>query len=541
MEYAANSDSPRNYRVLFVDDEAIVREGISTRIDWGELGFDLVTCLENGEEALEYLRDENVDLVISDINMPRMDGLALSRRIYERFPRIRVILLTGYDEFEYAQEALNNHVRRFLLKPITADELSHVLSQTREELDQLRRSEQQQIALRERLVKSLPVMRERYFNSLVHGRMTPEQIRMSGEELEISLTKPFFQAVIVSVDDDWKEIEILELTDIAESLLGDGEYAFRTPENKIAVLFQGEREEMLDNSARMFADQLFKSSLVIRENRVLIGIGSVGEGLVSIQASFLSASTAVNYSRALGVNRIFSMSELQKRDRLSPEIFHKRLSSMTMSLQTGNHSETKREIDDLFALFGNHFIKPDELGFYIEQLYIRLQECVGELGSLTGSTASETGREDEGSGVIPPRVFTSVSDAESFVREAVDLYEQALENLRKSTLETRISRAVEIIEQRIGDKNFGLADICNELYLSVSQFSLIFKEGTGKTFLEYLTERRIEAAKKLLKSSDMKGYKIAEAVGFSDPRYFSIVFKKHCGMTAMQYRSSRSE
>jgi two-component system response regulator YesN len=123
----------------------------------------------------------------------------------------------------------------------------------------------------------------------------------------------------------------------------------------------------------------------------------------------------------------------------------------------------------------------------------------------------------------------------------VDLYEQALENLRKSTLETRISRAVEIIEQRIGDKNFGLADICNELYLSVSQFSLIFKEGTGKTFLEYLTERRIEAAKKLLKSSDMKGYKIAEAVGFSDPRYFSIVFKKHCGMTAMQYRSSRSE
>ena len=126
------------YRLILVDDEAIIREGISRVVPWGKNGFELAGLFEHGEKALDYLEKNPVDIVITDINMPRMDGLTLSRIIAERFPRIMVLLLSGYDDFEYAQEALKNQVRDFLLKPITADELQEILARVRAELNQNR-------------------------------------------------------------------------------------------------------------------------------------------------------------------------------------------------------------------------------------------------------------------------------------------------------------------------------------------------------------------------------------------------------------------
>ena len=106
---------------------------------------------------------------------------------------------------------------------------------------------------------------------------------------------------------------------------------------------------------------------------------------------------------------------------------------------------------------------------------------------------------------------------------------------------SRIDRAKAIISKRFCENRFSLQDICDELYLSTSQFSLLFKEGTGQTFVEYLTACRVEEAKKLLLSTDLKGYEVAEQVGYADPRYFTIIFKKQTGMTAMEYRRSRKE
>ncbi|MCK5672783.1 MAG: response regulator, partial [Spirochaetales bacterium] len=122
------------YKLIFVDDEAIVRDGISSCIPWGQNSFELAGLFEHGLQALDYMENNHVDVVISDINMPRMDGLSLSRKIEEKYPDVMVLLLTGYDEFEYAQEAIKSKVREFLLKPITADELSVVLTRLEGEL-----------------------------------------------------------------------------------------------------------------------------------------------------------------------------------------------------------------------------------------------------------------------------------------------------------------------------------------------------------------------------------------------------------------------
>ena len=134
-----------------------------------------------------------------------------------------------------------------------------------------------------------------------------------------------------------------------------------------------------------------------------------------------------------------------------------------------------------------------------------------------------------------------MDQAREYFSRLLDLIEDRIEEHRNSAFRSRIDKAKQIIEEKKGDSNFSLQEICNDVFLSVSQFSMLFKEGTGKTFIEYLTMCRIGEAKKLLKTTDLKSYEIAEKTGFKDPRYFSIIFKKNIGLTPMEYRRSLGE
>ena len=159
------------YRMILVDDEAIIREGISSCVPWEDNGFFLAGVFEHGQQALEYIEQNPVDVVLSDINMPRMNGLELSRILGERFPEITVILLTGYDDFEYAQEAVRNQVREFLLKPITQNELSKVISTIKEELDIRKENKKAHEILLAKLEQSFPLLKERFLCRIISGML----------------------------------------------------------------------------------------------------------------------------------------------------------------------------------------------------------------------------------------------------------------------------------------------------------------------------------------------------------------------------------
>ena len=167
------------YKLIFVDDEDIVREGITSRIPWGENGFKLAGVFGDGRAALDFVQENEVDVILSDISMPRMDGLTLSREIADSHPRIQVLLLTGFEEFEYAQEAVHHRVKEFLLKPITAEELGNVLERTKGELDRLRYVEGEQERLRDLLDRSLPLLRERFFYSLASGSASSRRVKLN--------------------------------------------------------------------------------------------------------------------------------------------------------------------------------------------------------------------------------------------------------------------------------------------------------------------------------------------------------------------------
>ena len=188
------------YRVLLVDDEEDIRVGISRKMNWAELGFVLVGEAENGQEALELAEALEPDVVLTDIKMPFMDGLELCRILSGRLPASKFVVFSGFDEFEYAKQAIRMNVFEYILKPISAAELSGVLQRLKEQLDTERTERQSTEAFRRRYEESLPVLRELFYTHLLEGRVPPEQAAERAARLELDFTGKTWAAALAHID-----------------------------------------------------------------------------------------------------------------------------------------------------------------------------------------------------------------------------------------------------------------------------------------------------------------------------------------------------
>lgn len=199
------------YRVLLADDEEEIRTGISRKIDWASLGFALVGEAGNGEEALELAEQLRPDVVLTDIKMPFLDGLELCRRLRVSLPGARLVVFSGFDDFEYARQAMSMGVSEYILKPINAPELRQVLEKLREQLDRQRLERRDMETLRRRYEESLPVLRELFYTRLLSGQLRPEQVQDRAARYEIDLPQGLWTAALVHVDGPGDEGERDEL------------------------------------------------------------------------------------------------------------------------------------------------------------------------------------------------------------------------------------------------------------------------------------------------------------------------------------------
>ena len=165
------------YSILLADDEEEVRKGIIKKIDWENLGFQVVGDAENGEEALEKIEQLKPYVVMTDIRMPYMDGLTLSKRIRQKYPSTKILIFSGYDDFEYAQQAIKLNVTEYILKPVNVEELTEILNRVRDNLDEEIEQRRNVRRLRESYQNSLPILREIFLNDLVKGNVPEGEVR----------------------------------------------------------------------------------------------------------------------------------------------------------------------------------------------------------------------------------------------------------------------------------------------------------------------------------------------------------------------------
>nr|WP_306220220.1 response regulator [Cohnella sp. WQ 127256] len=530
--------------MLIVDDEALVREAIKEQMNWEQLGFECIGDCEDGQEALEYIKRETPDVVLTDIGMPFMNGLELTRELSISYPSVKVIILTGYDDFDYAQQALKLQAVDYILKPITAAELETIVRKMAQELDHERSQIQDYEQLKRQLAESLPQLKERFLERLVSSPMTVKQIKESCSYFQIEWNGPYLMELAIDVDEfEWhlpstlfdQELIQFAVYNIAQEITAryTGAAIFRDRENRVLVLISGEVTEELYELSVILAEEIHSAAASYLPIKLSIGIGHACLLTENVSIVHQSALSALDYRYVIGMNEIIHIADMEQRER--PELLSVVTweSELITKLKTGTPQEMDEWLKKLFATFREQVFPIDICYIYLQRILLTMMHTLYEMNSKLSQASGE-----ELNPISEINRFTTLDEIEAWMKELCGNAVSIIRSKREDQTALQIAKAVEFVKQNYMDPELSLKTVCHHVSLSSSYFSTIFKVNNGKTFVEFVTHERMEKAKELLILTAMKSYEIAYAVGYSDPHYFSGAFKKHTGDTPTDYRNN---
>lgn len=532
-------------KVFLVEDEFVVREGIKNNIDWRSHGYEFIGEASDGELAYPMIQKLRPDIVITDIRMPFMDGLVLSRRIKKEMPKTEIIILSGFEEFEYAKEGIKIGIAQYLLKPISGEELLAEVDIVAEKI----REKQQESEIREKYLKEMEenFLKERkeLFQYLVTGSKSAAELLELADRLSIDLSSLWYNIVLVIIksanhaqneySDSIVEIEekLKELDD-AHVLTFD-----RNLEGK-ALLFKADSKEELE---KIEQDYLNKMENMLKQYDNICYFGGIGlpvDRLRELPASFESANHAFAHRYFVSENLILSRDEISQGDYLKEEEFDishvnpKQIDRNKIKefLKVGDKEEVIYFVEEFFRGIGSNVMKSNLFRQYITMdAYFSVVEFLEELQIKR----EEIEAFDVNSGIL--------QNQKSAVDYIIRIMEEALE-LREKTASNRYGAVVDevmrYIEEHYAQEELSLNLLASQVNFSPNHLSMIFSQQTGQTFIKYLTDLRMNKAKELLRCTGKKSSAISMEVGYRDPHYFSYLFKKTQGMTPTQYRGGKS-
>lgn len=543
-------------KIFLAEDEVIVRETIKRMIPWENLGFELVGEAADGEMALPLLIRQQPDLLITDIKMPFMDGLTLARLAKKEVPGLKVVILSGYDDFNYAKQAINIGVEDYLLKPITKNALIERLTEIRSRYE----DEKTQREYYEKFHREMQAYEKNssrdFFEALVSGSLDMMEVYKRAEKLGLDIVAESYNVLIFTMNcnedfsgqregySSW-EAESLEML---EKFFTGHPFAmlFRSNVFSYGVLIKGEKNSIRENT-RICVEEIRKIFDRKEDNKEwFVAVGESVERLSQIQKSYHSASRAFSQrylydGKVLYYDEMLAMEKkdvtnddseyLQKVDvnALNPTILQKFLSN-------GLLEETENFVQDYFYAIGQEPMESVVFRSYvILNVRFSVLSFLKELGCDTKTLEpedtekilAESGRNME----------SIIAYAEKLVSQAIQLRDRNSGNKNRSILKT----AVDFIDQHYMEEDMSLNKAANAANVSANHFSALFSQNMGQTFIEYLTSLRMDKAKEYLRCTGMRSSEIAGEVGYKDAHYFSYLFKKTQGMTPSDYRKAREE
>lgn len=537
------------YRVLLVDDEILVRDAIRKRIDWEGLGYELAGDCQNGKEAIEFVKEHPVDVVLTDICMPYVDGMELSHFLHDNYPEILIVIFSGFGEFEYAKKAIQYNVSEYLLKPVTAVELSEVLSNMRKKLESARKEEQKIRRLTKvskEYQKNEQMIRSQAISSLVtYSKDMGECIR-NLEGMGIFLDATDYRVAVLSID-LYSELHEQNLEQRQESALMafvvynisdeivsnyDAGIAYQESNNKTGILFKTNRPREFFGTVKKICGEIQEKVYETMKLEISIAVGPYVKKTDELHFSYDRANEALSYRYLLGGNLLLDLeSDAKFENDISLYI---ELTQLSEAVRKNQKREVERILKIIHDKIMESRVNKSRACLYMQQVIRTLSELVEKVHPDPRRIQEE--RNQLLGKISEKKTFEKAFDVvECYANGACDYLK--MEN--SSSGKRQAMEAVEYIKENYADPDLNLNGICAHLGISTSHFSSIFKEETGETFMEFLIRIRMEKAKELLEHTSLKNYEIAERVGFADPHYFGISFKKMTGKTPTEYAKGK--
>jgi len=531
------------YKMILVDDEEDVRQSIEKKVDWNALGFEIVGSAGNGEEALELTEKMHVDVVMTDIKMPFMDGLTLCAKVKENYKNTKVVLYSGFDEFELAREAVHLEAEEYLLKPIGAKDLDKVFSKIKENLDREIDERTNINHLNEYYEKSLPMMKEQLLTGMLEGKLEEEQAKTMIETYKMDFGAPFYCVALLSGEitkEDavfqTKQLKLLSLENLAKEYLQEKVKCHISMFlNKVAIIGQLQEEEDISDFI-YHVDQICKMGNRMLEIKVNAGVGQVYSGIEQIGISHEEAKTALDY-RILGDDsgQTIYINDVEPKSKEMVYMELAGISGLIKELKFGTKEELEKSIDDFIEELTSG------TGTTMSQYQLVIMEMVTEILKLLRNYQLDM-TEVFGAKFSPYQELEgiqSVGEFSSWLKEKSFKVWEMIRKRRTRSTNIITEKAKNYIEEHYVESSLSVEDLCNYLNVSATYFSLLFKKEVGMSFVSYLTKVRLEHAVELLNNTEDKSYMIAEKVGYTEANYFSYVFKKEYGVSPSKYRTSK--
>lgn len=529
------------YTVLLVDDEEEVIQIIMKKLDWESMGFQIAGYARNGVEALEMAEELQPDVVMTDIKMPYMDGLTLSRKLRELYEKVKVIIFSGFDEFEYAREAIKIEAEEYILKPINANELREVFERIKSNLDRELDEKRNIDKLREYYLQSLPVLQENFYTALIEGRIPEGQIEKYVENYQIDLKGPYYIATILHISSKNPENVPIDPFLMAVSVKKLAEEQLAERWNSRAVTYLGDIlliTQLPDvESVTHFTDamdKICKMAKRVCKACVTAGIGHVCDHPGQLALSYQGAKNATSYRVLYGNTRAINIAEMDPQESMDEHWEETYIHRIFKKVKMGEAEPLKEAIAEFTA-------QMSKTRMSLQNYRILIMQLIAEIFRF-GNNNQVNMDEFFGQNSDVYNQALQMESTEELGRWLEDIclrMQRQILNERMDTTKSFVTKAVEYVQEHYADQELSIETICSYLNVSAAYFSTVFKKETGKTFINYLTDYRMEQAVDLLLTKDEKTYIIAEKVGYSDPNYFSYVFKKQFGMSPSKYKAGK--
>ena len=534
-------------KVFLVEDESVIREGFRDKIPWEQYGFQLVGEAGDGEMALPMIRKLKPDLLITDIKMPFMDGLSLSEIVKEEFPKIKIIIISGYDDFEYARQAIKAGVDQYLLKPITRTTLRGALLEMKEKIEQGMEQKDYQAQYQDEVQEFEQFSLRRFFEKILEGKLSVKEIYEEAAAQSLQLTASCYNLLLFSIYEkaevssrESRERLIRKQEEVFHYFLRHPQYIlFRFNVSCYGVLIKSEQfqmEELTENSLAHFkevcapeedhlewyvavgteVERLSMLPQCYKDANHYFAYRFIKPGLHVLSETTLSDCLAGQGEKNIGTVDFMQMDPEIIRDFLSrgeDKEIHDFVESYLYNIQNALKSRMFRSYVILNIRFA--------VVAFLESIGADQAEYLEEIEHAVQMIRSEDSEIFE--------YFAGMLETAMGIRDRINSCQGG----------KMLKKALDYIDDHYDCDTLSLNLVAENIGMSASYLSAIFSQNMQKTFVEYVTEKRIEKAKKLLKQTDKNSGEIAKEVGYKDSHYFSFVFKKLQGCSPREYRAEK--
>lgn len=535
------------YSIILVDDEEEVRKSIIKKIEWQSAGFHVVGDAENGEDALEKIEILEPDVVLTDIRMPYMDGLMLAEKIRQRYPSMKVVIFSGYDDFEYAQRAIKLNVTEYILKPVNVEELTSILKRIKSNLDLEIEEKRNLSRLREKYRKSLPLIREQFFNELVHKNIKRELIEQKLKEYDIPIlgaTRWVLVAIDVeegdvvepiSLHSEEELIPISVMQVVREKLEGYCRFALFQSASEADMVVIAALDE--DNSITGLTDVLgdiCKETKRILKIPVTIGIGHSCEEITDILKAYQSAVDALGYKAIAGTGSTIYINDMEPVGSGKLEFDSVTEGELISAIKFGPEEKIESSVKKIMEKMKTAKVHYRQQQVYMIGIFNSIIQMIQQydlaLEDIMGGELESIALFDK---------LKKIEEFSSWLFKIAGKLNRLINQERDMTTRQVIQDAKQFIMDHYQNPDLSVEMICRHLHMSPAYFSTVFKKETGQAYIAYLTDVRLNKAVELLNKTDDKTYIIASKVGYQEQNYFSYVFKKKFGVSPTRYRGAR--